>query len=210
MSLATERTTAFEESQQREAQEIASRRGYVGGTSDVAERAATDKARALASAGFEGAAQIREQAAAIYGADVDAYTSLLVAHQQANTAGNLAYANALADAAKLQGELDSRFQQGRLDERQYEIESARLAEQARQFDTTTGQLDRAAKRGVVESDRNYFLDLARLGQTQPNVRQGRPVSSGATSAFPGVSGTPGPGAAPPAGQFATPSIFAGR
>lgn len=173
MSLAGETTGAAENAARREGGEAASRAGYAGGFDARGEQAAEDRMKAVASAGFEGAREVRGQALQGYGIAESAATALITAYnmtkvqeamanadrqaqasaQQAmldlqhmgmGMQAHQAYAGAKSEAQRLQAQLDSHFQDQRIDAARYLQMSAsiqanfvasmaRLSEESKQF-----------------------------------------------------------------------------
>lgn len=117
MSLANERTGAQESEIGRHAADASQRRGYSGGFEDSAASAQADRMSALASTGFQGAAQIRQEEGDMYGKAIGAFTQLQDSYQQAKTAGDVSYASDLTKTHIAQAEaglhaLDLNSQQG--------------------------------------------------------------------------------------------------
>lgn len=117
MGLANEQTGAQESEISRHAADAAQRRGYAGGFEDSAQSAQRDRMAALASAGFAGAAQVRQEEGEQYGRAIGAFTQLQDSYQQAKSAGDIAFARDLTQTHIAQAEanlhaMDTNTQQG--------------------------------------------------------------------------------------------------
>lgn len=95
MGLAQEQTGQAVSERRRNASDAAQRRGYAGGFEDTARTAEMDQMNALASAGFAGAEAVRQQEGEQYGKAIGAFTALQNSYNEAKSAGDIAYANAL-------------------------------------------------------------------------------------------------------------------
>lgn len=148
MGLASERTAAGVANRRKDAALATQRSGSKVGYEDEARQAERDRMSALATAGFEGAASIREQQAGVYQAAEGAFAQLQTSYNAAKQAGDtafanaltetnfknaeaqlqaaglnmeqkLAYGNALNEARKLQAQLDQQFNNSLIDNNKY-------------------------------------------------------------------------------------------
>jgi len=148
MGLAHEQTGQQLSERARGAKDAAQRRGYAGGFEDSDREANSDRMHALASAGFAGAASIRQQEGEQYGRAIGAFTQLQTSYNEAKQAGDIAfasdltrthlanaentlktaglnmeqqlsYAGALNDAKMLQAKLDQDFNNSMIDNNRY-------------------------------------------------------------------------------------------
>lgn len=150
MSLANERTGAQESEIARGASDASQRRGYAGGFEDSAASAQADRMSALASTGFEGAAQIRQEEGDMYGKAIGAFTQLQDSYQQAKSAGDVSYASDLTKTHIAQAEaglhaLDLNSQQG--------LQYADAVNQAKRLQA---QLDSDFNKDLI--DNNRYID----------------------------------------------------
>ena len=227
MSLAGETTGAVEGATRREAGEAASRAGYTGGFGARSKQAALDRMHATAQAGFTAAHEIRGQALEGYGTATQAATARIVSYNQAKVAeamGNAdrqaqantqqaminlehmglgmqahqAYAEAKSEAQRLQAQLDSHFQDQRIDaarylqmsesiQAQFVTAMAQLEEQSREFDVTQKFKEKGFGEDVRRYDREEQLRLAAQAR-DPSGRAYGPTNPAPGGAFLGLAG----------------------
>lgn len=105
MKLTNEQTAAQESEVARHARDATSRAGYTGGFSAATRQARGDRMKALAEAGFAGAAQVRGEELDAYKSAGDRFAQLMSGYNQAQSAGNVAFGNAASSAKELQARL---------------------------------------------------------------------------------------------------------
>jgi len=187
MSLANERTGAQESEIGRHAADAAQRRGYAGGFEDSAASAQADRMSALATAGFEGAAQVRQEESDHYGKAIGAFAQLQDSYNQAKSAGDiayardltqthisqaeanlhaldlnsqqgLAYAGAVNDAKRLQAQLDADFNKDLIDNNRYIQGQQQIAAQLMLQRESIAAQERAQDKTLAARKREFDID----------------------------------------------------
>jgi hypothetical protein len=165
MSLAAERTARGASEDIRQGQVAAQRRGFVGGYSDVGERATRERAKALATAGFEGAGTVQSQFGAAQGNAQTAYNQLLRGYEGDVAARDQAYGEALLKTQALQTESDKTWQGQLLAEAQQRQErelTVAARQQARELELkrlVEVAAQREQERGLTEAQRLQSREL---------------------------------------------------
>lgn len=95
MGLASEVTARQVDERRRGAADASQRSGFSVGREGEAREAERDRMRGLAEAGFAGAASIREEQAGVYATAKSVFAQLQTSYNEAKSAGDIAYAQAL-------------------------------------------------------------------------------------------------------------------
>lgn len=158
----------------RQAQEIAGRRGYVGGYDAVSEMAQREADQGRARIGFDAASTIARDALGMYDSAAGRYANLVSAYNELLGAGDRAYAGALEDTYARRAAAVESFRQQQEQQRQYDTTLAEdrrqydtgLGEKQREFDVTTGegkrQFDTSTAEGKRQFDAQQALDQKKL------------------------------------------------
>jgi len=168
MNQANELTGGAQQAAAMQAKDAAQRRGYAGGFEDSSRSASIDKMNALASAGFAGADSIRKTEGDMYGKAIGAFTALQDSYNQAEAAGNTAFAHdltsthienaanqlktmdlnqqqrahygdALNQARQLQAQLNEQFNKDQIDNSRFIQGNAQIAAQLQATMATLGE-----------------------------------------------------------------------
>lgn len=168
MNLANEQTGAAQQAAQMQAKDAAQKRGYAGGFEDTSRSSSIDRMNALATAGFQGADQIQQEEGAQYGRAIGAFTALQDSYNQAEAAGNTAFAHdlttthiqnasnqlaaldlnaqekehygdALNQAKQLQANLNEQFNKDKIDNSRFIQGNAQIAAQLQATMATLGE-----------------------------------------------------------------------
>lgn len=206
MNYAEETTGAQESEAARHAADVAQRRGYAGGYEDDARATRASKMEALASAGFAGADQVRQEAGAQYGRAIGAYSQVLDSYNQAQATGNtafahdlttthiaqaedalktlslnqdqqLAYAKSLQDAKDLQAQLLEQYNKDKIDNARFIQGNAQIAAQL------FGELA-----SLREKAREFDVGANQFEETRADAKENRNI--GLRAAGRGETGAP--------------------
>lgn len=147
----------------RQAQEIAARRGYVGGFSGEADRATRAYEQNRARIGFDAATSIAKDSAGLYDTAAGRYAQLIASYNDQLSAGDRAYGGAVEDANARRASVVQSFRDQQEAQRQYELTLAEnqrqydsgLGEKSREFDVTTGETKRQFDTTTAEGKRQF-------------------------------------------------------
>lgn len=156
MRLANEQTAAQEDEVARGARDAASRAGYAGGFSARNAQVRRDRMRALSTAGFEGAAKIREEALSGYTAASGAFAKAMGDFNQAQTASNLAFANDAHDT--------------RVKNAQLGLDAAQINQRAQEAWATAKSQHQQLQAQLDSAFNNQLIDAGRYEQMSRSLQ----------------------------------------
>jgi len=166
LGIAAAQNTRIADERDRRAQEIASRRGFVGGYSGERERADAAASQQIAESGFSIADSVSREYADLYGGAAERLTGAEGQHRGLLAARDAAYAEALAEADRLQAQIEE--------------EARRRQEGGRQSDADRRQQERESRRETTFRERE-LAEQVRLEEAQLRVEARRGGTSDAAT-----------------------------